>query len=222
MGVEPLAKELGERVGLLDGLGARQRGDDPACPPSGASAPPRPERAVPGELLVPARAHPLAAGRRSGRRAQVREREAALVAEPALVDLGMVPREDPLDLALARRRVDVAADRAEAADGRDVLDLPGPRLEAVLRRGQRADGAELDDVAGERRPVRLVLERGDDDCAPRFARDELAVLGDALREARAAVAEDAALAVERDRRRDRDRLLERALRERPCGLHRGP
>ena len=35
--------------------------------------------------------------------------------------------------------------------------------------------------------------------APRFARDQLAVLGDVLGEARAAVAEDAALAVERDR-----------------------
>ena len=30
--------------------------------------------------------------------AEVREREAALVAEPALVDLGVVAREDPLDL----------------------------------------------------------------------------------------------------------------------------
>src|SRR3712207_9492771 len=45
-------------------------------------------------------------------------------------------------------------------------------------------------------------------------RHELAVLGDVRREARAAVAEDAALAVERDRRRDRDRLLERPLLER--------
>ncbi len=51
------------------------------------------------------------------------------------------------------------------------------------------------------------------DCAPRFDGDELAVLGDLLGEARAAVAEDAALAVERDQRRDRDRLLERPLRE---------
>ena len=49
--------------------------------------------------------------------------------------------------------------------------------------------------------------------APRLTRDELAVLGDVLREARAAVAEDAALAVERDQRRDRDRLVERELRE---------
>ena len=51
-------------------------------------------------------------------------------------------------------------------------------------------------------------------CAPRLRAIELAVLGDVLGEARAAVAEDAALAVERDQRRDRDRLLERELRER--------
>src|SRR4029450_9869036 len=41
-------------------------------------------------------------------------------------------------------------------------------------------------------------------------------------EARAAVAEDAAFAVERDRRRDRDRLLEGALRERVARDRRAP
>ena len=148
------------------------------------------------------------------RACEVREGEAALVAEPALVDLGVVAREDALDLALARRRADVAADRAEAADRRHVLDLPRPRLEAVLRRGERADRAELGHVAGEVALVRLVLERRDHRLRAAVDRDELAVLGDRLAEARAAVAEDAALAVERDQRRDRDRLLERALRER--------
>src|SRR5207253_3587893 len=96
---------------------------------------------------------------------------------------------------------------------RHVLDLPRARLEAVLRRGEGADGAELDDVAGERRPVGLVLEGRDQRLRAAVARDQLAVLGDRLREARAAVAEDAALAVEGDRRRDRDRLLEGALGE---------
>ena len=48
----------------------------------------------------------------------------------------------------------------------------------------------------------------------RGPRDELSVLANRLAEARAAVAEDAALAVERDRRRDRNRLLERRLLER--------
>ncbi len=41
--------------------------------------------------------------------------------------------------------------------------------------------------------------------------DELVVLGDLLREAHAAVAEDAALAVDRDQRRQLERLLEVAL-----------
>src|SRR5205823_12158318 len=104
---------------------------------------------------------------------------------------------------LARRRVDVAADGAEPADSRHVLDLPRPGLEAVLRRGERADRAQLDHVAAERRQVRLVLERRDHRLRAAVDSDELPVLGDALAEARAAVAEDAALAVERDQRRDR-------------------
>src|SRR5205085_6156075 len=79
---------------------------------------------------------------------------------------------------------------------------------------------ELGDVAGEAAAVRLVLEGGDHRLRAAVDRDELAVLGDGLREPRAAVAEDAALAVERDRGRDRDRLVEGALREghpRPAG-----
>ena len=145
--------------------------------------------------------------------AQVRVREAALVADPALVDLRVVAGEDPLDLPLAHGRVDVAADRAEAADRRHVDDLPRPPLEAVLRRQQRADRAELGHVAGERARVGQVLERRDHRQRAAVCGDELAVLRDALAEARAAVAEDAALAVERDRGRDRDRLLEGELLE---------
>src|SRR5205823_12158542 len=109
-----------------------------------------------GERLVPADRAQALAPRAQQRlpdpvaRVRVRVREAALVAEPALVDLGMVARLDPLHLALARRDADVAADGAEAADGRRRLDLPGPTLEAVLGRGERADRAELGDVAGER------------------------------------------------------------------------
>src|SRR5438552_6455188 len=58
--------------------------------------------------------------------------------------------------------------------------------------------AELDHVSGEMRSVRLVLERRDHRLRAAVARDQLAVLGDGLAEARAAVTEDAALAVERD------------------------
>ena len=98
-------------------------------------------------------------------------------------------------------------------DGGNVLDLPGPRAEAIGRRRQRADRAELEDVAGEVRAVGLVLERRDDGARAAVQRHELAVLRHALREAGAAVAEDAALAIERDQRRDRDRLVEGALGE---------
>src|ERR1700748_2170821 len=106
----------------------------------------------------------------------MRELEAAVIAEPALVDLGVVAREDALDLALARRGADVAADRAEAADGGHVLDLPRPSLEALLRRAQRAARAELDHVAGDRRAVRLVLERGDHRAGAALDCHELVVL----------------------------------------------
>ena len=141
-------------------------------------------------------------------------REAALVADPAPVDLRVVAARDAAHVALADRGADVAADGAEAADGGDVHDLPGTGLEAVERRGQRADRAELDDVPRERRAVRQVLVRRDLRTRAAVARDQLAVLRHVLREPRAAVAEDAALAVERDRRRDRDRLVERPLVER--------
>ncbi len=172
------------------------------------------ERVVPGELAEAATAHALERIEDPVVGVEVREGEATLVAQPALVDLGMVARDDPLDLALAGRRGDVAADRAEAADRWDVLDLPGPRLEPVLRRGERADRAELDHVAAERGAVRLVLERRDQRLCATVSGHELPVLGDVRGEAGAAVAEDAALTVERDRRRDRDRLVERPLRKR--------
>src|SRR5581483_2048924 len=97
---------------------------------------------------------------------------------------------------------------AEAADAGDVLDLPRTRLEPILRGRQRPDGADLRHVAGERAAVRLVLERRDHGLRAAVDRDELPVLCDALGEPGAAVAEDAPLAVERDQRRDRDRLLE--------------
>ena len=75
--------------------------------------------------------------------------EAALVAEPAVVDLVVVAGEHAGDLLVADGELDVALARAERADRARVLDVPGPGAEAVGLRGQRADGAELDDVAVE-------------------------------------------------------------------------
>src|SRR5262249_5704881 len=158
------------------------------------------ERALPRDLLEAATSDPQQRVAQPVLGTQVLIREAALVAEPAAVDVGVVPREDPLDLPFARRRVDVAADRAQPADRRRVLDLPRPGLEAVHRRREGAHGAELDDVAAERRAVRVVFERGDLRLRTAVHRDELAVLGNLFAEARAAVAQDAALTVERDQR----------------------
>src|SRR5258708_13903692 len=118
----------------------------------------------------------------------------------------MVAGEDSLDVAFAGRRGLVAANGAEPADGRHVLDLPRTRFEAVLRRGERADRAELGDVAGEVTLVWLVLERRDHRLRAAVDRHELPVLGHRLAEPRAAVTEDAALPPAREQRRDRDRL----------------
>ncbi len=66
----------------------------------------------------------------------------------------------------------------------------------------------------EGRAVRLVVEGRDLRARAAISRDELAVLGHVLGESRAPVAEDAALAVERDQRRDGYRLVDGELRER--------
>src|SRR5262249_51294073 len=210
--VQADADELCECVGLLVRLGTGKGYRDPAVglaeQPIGVV-----QRLFPGDLLEPA---PASAPQRVGNPVvgvQVREGKPPLVAEPALVDLGVVPREDPPHLALALVGVDVAADRAEAADRRDALEFPRTDVEARLCRQQRADGAELGDVARERARVGLVFERGDHRLGAPVERDELVVLRDRFAEARAPVAEDAALAIDRDRRRDRDRLLERPLLE---------
>ena len=115
------------------------------------------------------------------------------------------------------------------AGRRDEVERAGP--EAVRRAGQRADRADLHGVAGEvageraargvlgsRAQRRLPLEPEDLRVEPADLLVGAALLqvdehvaGDLLGEPRAALAQDAALAVQEDLRRDRDRLGERAL-----------
>src|SRR5436190_13090466 len=78
------------------------------------------------------------------------EAEAALVTQPAVVDLDVVPCQHSLDPLVPDRELDVALARAQGAYGPRVLDVPGTGAEPVGLRGQGADGAELDDVAVER------------------------------------------------------------------------
>ena len=209
---EALADEACERGRVLDGLAAGERDDDGA---RRLAKPPLRlvERLLDRDLVEAAPANPEQRLADPVAGAEMAEGEAALVAEPAVVHLGVVPREHALRLALADRDPRVAADRAEPADGRHVVDLPGASLEAVGGRQERADRAELRHVPGEVRAVGLVLEGRDQRARTAVLRHELAILRDALGEARAAVAEDAALPVERDRRGDRDRLVEGPLRK---------
>src|SRR5206468_6355766 len=91
------------------------------------------------------------------------------------------------------------------------LDVSRPRAEAVGHRGERAHRAELDDVAAERRDVGVAVMSADVGVVATLEEDQLVVLGDLLREADAAVAEDAALAVDGHERRQLERLAEMAL-----------
>ncbi len=87
----------------------------------------------------------------------------------------------------------------------------GPRLEPVRLRCERADRADLHGVAGEVRRERRVGEREHLRLvAPSHEADQR-IAGDLAREAGAAIAEDAALAIEEDEVADRDRLLEVTL-----------
>ena len=73
--------------------------------------------------------------------------EAALVAQPAVVDLFVVARQHAQHALVAHGQLDVALGGAERADRARALDVPRPRAEAVRARGERADRAQLDDVA---------------------------------------------------------------------------
>src|SRR5205085_9606032 len=115
------------------------------------------------------------------------------------------------DALVADGEADVALRRAERAHRAGHLDVPRARAEAVGLRGQRAHRAQLHDVAAERRDVRMAVEGRDVRVRAALLQDELVVLGDLLAEAHAAVAEDAALAVDRDQRRQLERLDEVAL-----------
>ena len=103
-----------------------------------------------------------------------------------------------------------------------LLDVPGPGAEAVGVAGQRPDRAEVGDVAVEGRDVGAVVEGADEGAVAALEQLQLLVLGDLLAEADAAVAEDAALAVDRDQRRELDRLLEVALVVDEAALARAP
>ena len=145
------------------------------------------------------------------RQVGVPEREPPLVAGPGVVHVGVVAGEDAHDRTSAQVDADVAARAAVLTDGVRRREVERAGDEAIGLGGERPHGTDLDRVAGERRPE--VLARGDRDAFARAPREQLdePVAADLVAEAGAARAQDAALAVELDERRERDRLLVRAL-----------
>ena len=140
------------------------------------------------------------------------ERAAVLVADPLLVDLGVVAgqsRRITLPRRWSTRIAEPQASCSATAGRGDQVERAG--AEAVLGAGERADRADLDRVAGEVGLERLLLV--DADLLQRAALDQRdeRVAGDLLGEAGAARAEHAALAVEQHLRGDVDRLREGAL-----------
>jgi hypothetical protein len=193
---------------LVGGLAARDRGR------LGARLLER--RPGGGERLLPRGGHERAALAHQRLRdalvdVGVLERVAALVAQPAVVDLGVVAAEHAHDAVVADRQRHVALRRAQRADRAGALDVPRARAEAVGGARERAHRAQLGDVAAERRHVRAAVEGGDVRVRAALLQDQLVVLGDLLAEAHAAVAEDAALAVDRHHGRELERLAEVAL-----------
>ena len=85
--------------------------------------------------------------------------KAALVAQPAIVDLVVVARQHPQRALVADGEGDVALRRAQRAHRPGVLDVPGPGTEAVGARGQGPHRAQLDDVARGRGRHRDVRQR---------------------------------------------------------------
>ena len=154
--------------------------------------------------------------------------EAADVAHPVVVDVGVQPRREPNELRALRPlrlrldpRGDVAALRALRADqvgGERVV--PRTRLEPVVARGDRADRTHVHQVARDERVHAFFLERRDLAAVPAVEDVDLRVVVDVAHEAHAPRAENAAVAVEHERRTEVDvRLHAVAVELAPRELH---
>ena len=138
--------------------------------------------------------------------------EPADIAHPVAVDVRVVPRRHanqtgtlrPLGFAL-QPGAGVAALRTHGAHrvhhGRVV---PGPALEAVVARENGADRAHIHEVSGQERVDTLLLERRDLASMTAIDDADLRVTVDLLHETDASRAQDAAIAVQHQRRTEID------------------
>ncbi len=217
--------ELGVGVGVLDGQPAA--GQDAGAAPGGGQPPGRGLQGV-----RPARRFQFAGLPVAYQRVlqpvpllRVAEGKPPLVADPLLVDLGVVGGQPPQDLAAPVVRTGRAAARAVLAHRRRGDQVEGAGAEAVRGRGERADRADLDGVAREVRLEGVALAGAD--LLEGAALDQLdhRVAGDLVAEAGAARAQHAPLAVQQHLGGDRHRFGEGAFaaleaRLRVADLHR--
>ena len=150
------------------------------------------------------------------------EVEAALVAQPAPVHRVAVDALVAQQLVAARLHGDAAPHRARRAGALGLVEVPRPGLEAVRLGRERPDRADLHGVAAEVRGERLVGEGHDLRLVAPLDEVDERVAGHVLGEPRAAVAEDAPLAVEVDEVADGDGLLVVALLLDHAALARAP
>ncbi len=139
------------------------------------------------------------------------EVEPAAVAQPAVVHRVAVHADIAQHLVAAALHHRAAADRAGGARALLLAEIPRAGLEAVRLGGERPDRADLHGVAAEVAAERLVGEGGDVGVVAAAVEVDQRIAGHLVGEAGAAVAQDAALAVEVDDVADRDRLLVVAL-----------
>ncbi|OQA45667.1 MAG: hypothetical protein BWY52_01199 [Chloroflexi bacterium ADurb.Bin325] len=215
VGADQHAHELLEQIGRLV-ADVRGRDAADALRPLLLSDAPQPvhdaaQRLVPGRgpqfavLADQRRAQPL-------RVVDVLIEETALVADPLVVDGQVLPRHDAAHLVHPLIEPEVAADRAEGADARRLLDLPGAVVEPRHAVGQRADRTEVDDAARGLGVHRLVGEDVDDRLVSALEEPELRLVLPLLQITDAAPAQDAALLIQHDQVADGVVLLLAALR----------
>src|SRR5262249_49290278 len=108
--------------------------------------------------------------------------------------------------------------RADRVGGERVV--PGPRLEAVVAGGDRANRADVHQVAGDQRVDALFLERRDLAAVAAVDDVDLRIAVDLAHAADAPGAENAAVAVEHERRSEVDvRLPPLTVEDPPRKLH---
>ena len=201
VGVQHDSRELGVRVGVLPGrpaadqhtrapagrleaLGGRHRS---ACDHDAGCSVPSASR-IRGVVM-------------QVRLGRVRERPAALVAVPFLVDLGVVAGQPAQHLAAAVVGALRRTRRAVLAHARAGHQVERAGPEPVGGAGQRADRADLHGVAGEVGVERLVGVDADLLQRTAFQHFDERVAGDLVGEPRAPGAQHAALAVQQHLRR---------------------